>query len=116
MAEPLTDEFMARKGAEAYERICALAVDGVEVMTEMAALRERLNALELENQRLRFAVITERNLKCDAYNQNHALHLENERLRDLVAGRIERGPVDPKLLLRSVLDVVHSAADREEDE
>lgn len=111
----ITDEVRQQNADLAMERICGMAAEGIVAISENRTLLTRVHELELESQRWRFEAMTERNLKRDAYNRNFDLHQENERLRDLVAGRIDRGPVDPRLLLRSVLDVIHAAADGEED-
>lgn len=107
----ITDEYKRQKADEALDRLCAMTIEGMEALVENKSLIEQVHQLEMECQRLRFEAITERNLKVDAYNRNYHLHLENERLGDLLAGRIDRGPVDPSLLLRSVLDVIHAAAE-----
>lgn len=106
-----TDEEKRHHADEALDRLCAMTIEGMEALVENKSLTERIHQLALDNQRLRFEAITERNLKIDAYNRNHAQHLEIERLSNLLAGRIDRGPVDPSLLLRSVLDVIHAAAE-----
>lgn len=102
----ILEEYMQANAIQAYERIWAMAAEGAEAMVENRQLRDRIYQLELEVQRLRFAVKTQQELKRRAYLQCQELYVEKERLVDLLAGRIERGKVDPAILTRGLLEII----------
>lgn len=106
MPDRLTDEYMQARGAEAYDRICAMAAEGIDAAIENKGLRERVHTLELDNQRLRFEIKAERNLKRLAYLQSQEFYQERNRLLDVMAGRVELGKVDASLLTRGILEII----------